>query len=159
MEYKEFRNAAYRHLVSCKQMLADVTNTQIQQDVKNRLCLEIYYLSGYILETMLSYAVCSSMNVEGDINKSKPFTTDSAEFKTHRLMQKYNYALNNGCIGLRNLCFFQTPHQNSDIQKLFTNWTVEYRYKKRENISQDLLVEYMNSIENIYEEIFKKYTI
>ena len=158
MEYKEFRNAAYRHLVSCKQMLSDVTNTQLQQDVKNRLCLEIYYLSGYVLETMLSYAVCSSMNVEGNVYKSRPFTTDSKEFKTHRLMQKYNYAIKNGCLGLKNLCFFQTQHQNKDIQKLFANWSVDYRYEKRENISQDLLVEYITSIENVYCEIFKKYT-
>lgn len=159
MEYKEFRNAAYRHLVSCKQMLSDVTDTQIKQDIKNRLCLEIYYLSGYVLETMLSYAVCSSMNVEGDISKSKPFTQDSAEFKTHRLKQKYNYAINNGCIGLRNLCFFQVPHKNKDIQSLFDKWKVDYRYEKKENISSDLLVEYINTIETIYQVIIKKYTI
>lgn len=158
MEYREFRNAAYRHLVSCKQMLSDVTNTSIRQDIKNRLCLEIYYISGYILETMLSYAVCSSMNVKGDINKSKPFKQDSAEFKTHRLMQKYTYAINNGCIGLRNLCFFQIPHQNKEIQELFTKWKVDYRYEKKENISPDLLEEYIDSIENIYQVIIKKYT-
>lgn len=158
MEYREFRNAAYRHLVSCKQMLSDVTNTSIRQDIKNRLCLEIYYISGYILETMLSYAVCSSMNVKGDINKSKPFKQDSAEFKTHRLMQKYTYAINNGCIGLRNLCFFQIPHQNKKIQELFTKWKVDYRYEKKENISPDLLEEYIDSIENIYQVIIKKYT-
>lgn len=106
MNYTQFREAAYRHLVSCKQLLNDAKDSTTKKDSKDRLCLEIYYLSGYILETMLSYAVCSSMNVNGDVNQSKPFKEDRTRFKVHNLNQKYNYALQNGCNGLRNICFF-----------------------------------------------------
>ena len=158
MEYIQFRNAAYRHLVSCKQLLKDTENSKARKDIKDKLYLEIYYLSGYILETMLSYAVCSSMNISGDVYQSKPFKEDAKLFKVHDLNQKYSYALQKGCNGLRNICFFQRKHPNADIQKLFSEWQVKYRYENRANPSPDILSKYLSSIEDVYQTILKKYT-
>lgn len=158
MNYIQFRKAAYRHLVSCKQLLNDAKDSTTKKDTKDRLCLEIYYLSGYILETMLSYAVCSSMNVNGDVNQSKPFKEDRTRFKVHDLNQKYNYALQNGCNGLRNICFFQKKHQDIVVQNLFDDWRVEYRYENRPNLSPEILSEYISSIESIYQTILINYT-
>ena len=92
MDYIQFRNAAYRHLVSCKQLLKDAKDSTTRKDIKDRLCLEIYYLGGYILESMLSYAVCSSMNISRDVYQSKPLKEDAKLFKVHDLKQKYSYA-------------------------------------------------------------------
>lgn len=158
MDYIQFRNAAFRHLVSCKQMLKDANDSTAKKDTKDRLCLEIYYLSGYILETLLSYAVCSSMNINGDIYQSKPFTDDKNKFKVHDLNQKYNYALQKGCNGLRNLCFFQKKHPDAKIQNLFLEWQVKYRYENRANLSPEVLSTYINSIEDVYKTILKNYT-
>lgn len=158
MDYIQFRNAAYRHLISCKKLLEDVNDSRINKDTKDRLCLEIYYLSGYILETMLSYAVCSSMNIKGDVYQSKPFKEDSKFFKVYNLNQKYNYALQKGCNGLRNICFFQKKHPNAIIQDLFSDWQVKFRYENRANLTPNVLSTYINSIEDVYKEILKNYT-
>ncbi len=158
MDYIQFRNAAHRHLVSCKQMLKDAQDARAKKDTKDRLCLEIYYLSGYILETMLSYAVCSSMDINGDIYQSIPFKADAKRFKVHDLNIKYNYALNKGCNGLRNICFFSKPHENDRIQELFANWDVKYRYENRRKLSPEILSTYISSIEEVYNIILKNYT-
>lgn len=158
MNYIQFRNAAYRHLVSCKQLLKDANDSTTKKDIKDRLCLEIYYLGGYILETMLSYAVCSSMNINGDIYQSKPFKEDAKKFKVHNLNLKYEYALQNGCNGLRNIRFFQEKHPDAVIQNLFSDWHVKYRYENRANLSPEILSKYISSIEEVYQTILKKYT-
>lgn len=158
MDYIQFKNAAYRHLVSCKQLLNDTKDSTTKKDTKDRLCLEIYYLSGYILEAMLSYAVCSSMNVKGDVYQSKPFKEDSTKFKVHDLNQKYSYALQNGCNGLRNICFFHKKHPETVIQNLFHDWHVKYRYENRANLSPEILTKYISSIEGVYQTILKNYT-
>lgn len=158
MNYIQFRNAAYRHLVSCKQLLKDANDSTTKKDIKDRLCLEIYYLGGYILEAMLSYAVCSSMNINGDIYQSKPFKEDAKKFKVHDLNQKYNYALQNGCYGLRDICFFKEKHPDAVIQNLFSDWHVKYRYENRANLSPEILSKYISSIEDVYQTILKKYT-
>lgn len=158
MDYIQFKNAAYRHLVSCKQLLNATKDSTTKKDTKDRLCLEIYYLSGYILEAMLSYAVCSSMNVKGDVYQSKPFKEDSTKFKVHDLNQKYSYALQNGCYGLRNICFFQKKHPETVIQNLFHDWHVKYRYENRANLSPEILTKYISSIEGVYQTILKNYT-
>lgn len=159
MEYKQFQNAAYRHLVSCNQLLEVAKKTKTKTDIVDKLCFEIYYLSGYILETMLSYAVCSAMNISGDIEESKPFKEDSRKFKVHNLRQKYEYALSTaGCNGLRGICFFQQQHSKKEIQKLFDDWDVKYRYEKKERISLEVISEYIKSVKEVYEVIFKNYT-
>lgn len=158
MDYTQFRNAAYRHLVSCKQLLNDAKDSTTRKDIKDRLCLEIYYLGGYILEAMLSYAVCSSMNISGDVYQSKPFKEDAKRFKVHDLKQKYSYALQKGCNGLRNICFFQKKHPNAIIQNLFSDWQVKYRYENRANLTPDILSTYLSSIEDVYQTILKNYT-
>lgn len=158
MDYIQFRNAAHRHLISCKQLLEDAKKSKTSKDTKDRLCLEVYYLSGYILETMLSYAVCSSMNVNGDVYQSRPFKEDAKLFKVHNLNQKYNYALQKGCNGLRNICFFQKKHPNVVIQNLFSDWHVKFRYENRAILSPEILSIYITAIENIYQTILKNYT-
>lgn len=158
MKYTQFRNAAYRHLISCKQLLKDTKDSTTRKDTKDRLCLEIYYLGGYILEAMLSYAVCSYMNISGDVYQSKPFKEDARLFKVHDLNQKYSYALKNGCFGLRNICFFQKKHPDAIVQKLFSDWHVKYRYEPRANLSPEVLSTYISSIENVYQTILKNYT-
>lgn len=158
MDYLQFRNAAYRHLISCKHLLEDAKDLKTSKDTKDRLCLEVYYLSGYIIETILSYAVCSSMNVNGDVYQSKPFKEDAKLFKVHNLNQKYTYALKIGCNGLRNICFFQKKHPDTIIQNLFSDWHVKYRYENRAILSTDILSKYISSIEGIYQTILKNYT-
>ena len=158
MEYVQFKNAAYRHLVSCKQLLNDTKSSTMKKDIKDRLCLEIYYLCGYIIETMLSYAVCSSLNVKGDVYQSRPFKEEARFFKVHDLNQKYNYALQKGCYGLRDICFFHKKHPDAVVQNLFDDWSVKYRYENRTNISPEIISKYIDSIEKIYQKILISYT-
>lgn len=108
MRYSQFRESAYRHLLACKQMIKDVSEGNIKGADKNKIYQEVYYLSGYIVESLLSYSLCSFLKIEGDCMKSEPFTKDSKKFKTHDLQQKFRYASEKGSTGISELCFLAT---------------------------------------------------
>lgn len=159
MQYSQFRESAYRHLIVCKQMIKDVSERNIKGAVKNKIYQEVYYLSGYIVESLLSYSLCSFLKIDGDCMKSDPFTKDSKKFKTHDLQQKFRYASEKGCTGISDLCFLATPHHNNKIQELFNNWDVKYRYESANGLNDTLLSDYVKELEKMYNTIIIKYPL
>jgi len=158
MQYQEYQKSALRHLVTCKQLLSDVERDDVNTDTGHKLIQEAYYLSGYVLEALLSFSVCSYMHVTGDCMKSIPFTSEQKQFKTHDLTQKYRYAKGKGLTVLKDLCFFAKPHKNRDLQKLFTNWDVKYRYETNVLVNKKNLTDFIGEIDNIYKFILKNFT-
>ena len=87
MKFTEYYHSALRHLETCQLMfekLSTIDNNKPLFAKKQRLKLDIYYLSGYIVETMLSYAFFANIkwNKNVDIDKCSLYTKD---FKTHKL--------------------------------------------------------------------------
>lgn len=153
MEYKQFRESAYRHLTVCIQLLDDYGSVK-----DKRLISEVYYLSGYILEAMISYALCSAKMVKGDCMRSQYFTDDANKFKIHKLKPKWEYAKSKGCNGLKDLIFFSKNHSNNEVQKLFDDWDVKFRYENHPQAKEPIIKEYLQQIKLIYETINKQYT-
>ncbi len=157
--HTQFKDSAYRHLVACKQMLKDSKSPQCKSGDKKYLESEAYYLSGYIVELMLSYSVCSYLKIHQNCEDSDPFTKDKNRFKIHNLKLKYQYALDKGCLGLRGLVLLSRIHENDDVQKLFDNWDITYRYVPSNNLPFQSLNTYIDVLENLYQTILKKYPI
>lgn len=158
MLYIEFKKSAHRHLVCCKRLIEDTNRKGVNAEEKHKLISEAYYLSGYVLEAMLSYSVCSFLNITGDCMQSKPFTVDKNKFMTHDLTQKYRYACGIGLTHLMKLKFFSNKHPNNHLQEMFAKWNVRFRYETCNLVSKDNMSLYINEIEEIYQCIIKLYS-
>lgn len=71
-EYKDYKTAAQRHLMTCQYMVECLTlpdNTlhkPLSSSYKSYLLKNIYYLSGYTIESIINYAIYEC------VNESKP---------------------------------------------------------------------------------------
>jgi hypothetical protein len=127
MQYKEFRTAAHRHLISCEKMCEKLS--QITNPIEKRgLIAEIYYLSGYIVETLLSYAIFSVASRDIQRKPIELHPDYENGFKTHDFQAKIHFALTHGC-NFNGLLFISERHSNKRIRKMFNEWKVEMRYQ------------------------------
>lgn len=155
MDYRQFLRAAERHLLTCKQLLSKY-DLIVNSCEKTYLLAEVYYLSGYILETGLSYAFFSHICYSGDVYNSSHLNTTS--FKTHDLVKKYQYLLRSSCV-IPDLVFISLPHNNYALQTLFLSWSVNYRYEQYPGLTKTILAEYISAIETGLNLIRTKYPL
>jgi hypothetical protein len=154
MQTKDYVISANRHLCVCKTLLNTITSAT-PADKKCQILCEIYYISGYIIESMLSYAVLSHFRVQGDVMDSEHLKNNS--FKTHNLQKKVQYALEKKC-NIKGITLL-TQKGKYTQQELFRNWNVKYRYEKYCVLEKEKLNEYINTTENIYKQILSKYPL
>ena len=114
MIQKEFYRASLRHLSSCKALLEKMSKCDLSE--KSGYISEIYYLSGYIIETILSWAIFEQANYKGDILKSKIY--NDGYFKTHCLISKSNFALDKYGCNLRGVIFIDQKHADKNLQNI-----------------------------------------
>lgn len=162
MYYKEFRNAAHRHLLSCEKMcekLKQITNSNEKRD----LIAEIYYLSGYIVETLLSYAVFSvaGRNVQNRPVEEHPDYENG--FKTHNFQAKIYFAITHGC-SFNGVPFIGERHPSNNLRKLFNAWNVDMRYQhysKFQQVPNDLdetmICSYIEELNRLEKHFNQKY--
>ena len=159
MIQKEFYRASLRHLSSCKALLEKIS-TCASCD-KSAYILEVCYLSGYIIETILSWAIFEQANYKGDILKSEIY--NDSFFKTHCLMSKSNIALKKYGCNLRGVIFIDQKHADKNLQNMYSKWTVDLRYQNYKDIHKDLSIDenainiYLKEVENVMNLIIKKY--
>ena len=135
--------SAERHLQICKQLLVDYDSLSDAKR-KSYLIAEVYYLSGYILESSLSYAFFSHIRYSGDIYLSEHYKNNG--FKTHDIRAKYHYMNKQSCF-IHDLVFVSRAHTSKELQNLFNDWNVNYRYEHYSNLDKTLIISYINEIE------------
>jgi hypothetical protein len=118
-------------------------DTIVDSQKKAYILSEVYYLSGYILETGLSYAFFSHIRYTGDIYSSVHYSNKG--FKTHNTNIKYQYLLNNNCV-ISDLVFVSSSHKTKALQKLYNEWDVKYRYEHYSNLNKNLLNTYISEL-------------
>ena len=78
MRYTEYLNCAFKHLKGCEAMLASYTEDQLRDP---HFYLDLYYLSGYIIESLVVYSAYKlhGWRVQDDIKTkfSIQFTTNT----------------------------------------------------------------------------------
>lgn len=158
MLYYEYRRAAERHLSTCQHLLNSTTDRNPNCD---HIFQDVYYLSGYIIETLLSYAFFRS------INWSKKQPIEECEyynqsFKTHKINLKIQY-LKRHHVDLQGLSLVDKESFIPTHMKLMNNWSEVVRYRNSKDIDNKLeinkviLVKYIDEIKHLKQELLQKY--
>ncbi len=153
MDYRQYLRSAERHLQTCRQLLVKY-NSVSDANSKSYLLDEVYYLSGYILESSLIYAFFNHIRYTSDIYLSEHYYINC--FMTHRIQTKYLYMTQRSCV-IRDLIFVSRSHTSKVLQDLFNNWDVKYRYEHYPRLDKTLLDDYINELENGLKKIKKLY--
>lgn len=156
MVTRDFVLSARRHLLVCKVLLNHYSANGTSADAKHNIADEICYLSGYVIETMLSYVLCNKMGVTGEVLDSEHFQTRA--FKTHDLNAKVLYLRKYNCN--INGVIFISRKASKNIQHLYNNWSVSFRYEKCSSLRQTAdLNQYVSNLSQFIEEILSKYPL
>ncbi|MFC0320224.1 hypothetical protein [Olivibacter oleidegradans] len=156
MHHIEYRKAAARHLTTCQHLLKDIKDQKA--DKKNKLLLNIYYLSGYVIETALSYAFFSHIKHTGHVEEC---TYYKEGFKTHTFDVKVQYILKvNG--DLSSLPFVRQQLPDRKLNLLYKSWKTDFRYcyndqLRESDLTEDLIYKYLYNIEIFLETILKRF--
>lgn len=161
MDYREFKKAAHRHLISCQKMCEALANANASE-MKNALVSDIYYLSGYVVETLLSYAFFCSCDQK---TREKPIE-DHPEyekgFKTHNFQSKISFVKKHQC-NLDGFDFISQSHPNKKYMNLFNSWQVELRYTSLSglglkcSIDEQIITGYVEALKKLESQILRKY--
>ncbi|EKA97137.1 hypothetical protein HMPREF1310_02282 [Proteus mirabilis WGLW4] len=129
MKYRDYLLSAKRHSHACKilQEKIDITdNTPINDDDKNYLALNLYYLSGYIIECSLKFKIFESFGFEHDLDITKD-TCSTKGINYNKKIKTHNF--------IKLLEYLQTKvpdiSYSSDIEEindLLSKWQPELRY-------------------------------
>ena len=92
MVRRDFYRAASRHLSACSFLLSILKNIN-SKDERKTILLEVYYLSGYVIETLISYAIFKFVGCKEN-DKIEEHRIYTPAFKKHRFSEKLAFAAN-----------------------------------------------------------------
>ncbi|MCB5260776.1 MAG: hypothetical protein LHW48_09975 [Candidatus Cloacimonetes bacterium] len=155
MHHDSYLSTAKRHLHVCQLMLSNWVPSNSSENYKSSV---IYYLSGYIFEGIVNYAVCSIVNWTGKsvyqldtplvVFKKRSYSDNRLELHRH----KYSETIE--------LIYTHNPQLETKVnnlfvkygsKRLFNSWSSSYRYKKFDqwnNIND--VVNYLNFCSDFY---------
>lgn len=121
MTYPEFKNASKKHLLSCE-CLIFLLNDSCEKKEKYILST-IYYLTGYIIETILKFTIYSAIG----FNKNeciKKLNRNGLTYKDNIMIHNLNKLKRE--VETRHISRLTDFNIN---KKLFNNWSSEFRYE------------------------------
>lgn len=166
MLYKEYYKSALRHLDVCKIMLEKLSSMDKKPNLnsmRERLLLDIYYLSGYVIETMISYShfVCLGWKENDNI---ETYSLYGKGFKTHDLSAKITFAVLKARCDFSGITLLGIDIKNDIKRKMFHEWSEKVRYQ-HSKISSKLvfnendLESYLGDIEKMFNQLKNKYFV
>ena len=142
MYYPEFKKASKKHLQSCECLLNNL-NLNCSYN-KSYILTTIFYLSGYILETIMKFSIYSSINYKRN-KKITELTTHGLSYKDnikiHDLKKLKRTVYEKGITRLPNF---------DNNQVLFSAWNSEIRYIEKINYSEQEIINFFNFAKNTY---------
>lgn len=156
MDYKEYKKAADRHLFTCQKLMHILPVTPVHR--RKELLLNAYYLSGYVIESALSYAFFSQIRHKGPVEDNEDYRNG---FKSHSFDTKIHY-IQKSRGDLSSLPFITIQPANMALRLLFRRWSTDFRYcysdhVKNEQITEEILRAYLIQIEQFLIIILKRY--
>lgn len=144
----EFRKSAERHFDVCENMLEKfVKSDDFALAKKQKIILEIYYLSGYIIECTLKFVLFSQLRYKLNQNV---YDYKDKDWKNHDF-HKLTTILNELNVKFsQDIPILGSKHGISKgVLKLYSEWSTDYRYISKV-IEIDLQIELVeNYLENI----------
>ena len=130
MVYKEYLNSARKHLFTCNVIFEKLEDKKPQiKAIKTSLLLNLYYLSGYIIECIVKWAIFELIAYPKDQDVKKLDKKDLSFNKNIRFHKFDRYTQH-----LIRLSSLSIPliHSERDIKKevvrLYREWDVDIRY-------------------------------
>lgn len=166
MLFTEYYHSALRHLDVCNLMLNTLSSMKDKSHLNNkrqRLMLDIYYLSGYIIETMISYSCFVSMGWRKTIN-IETYSLYDKGFKTHKLSAKITFATSKAHCNFSGIILLGIRIQNDIEKKMFNEWSEVVRYQTPKKCSkldftEEDLRNYLKDINIMFNQITNKYYV
>ena len=178
MIYTEYAKAAERHLETCTQLVhvleeqyqkKEVGSTLSNRELKEKLELlsNLYYLSGYIIECVYSYALCKEIGLSIALSNQIPATglhgvcwhynQINRTSKTHAIYRQ------NHKMSKLEMDYFSTRYNitsipilggndmiSHDAQILFDNWSASVRYTISHPLDYANVFDFFWECEKIY---------
>ncbi|MCK5523380.1 MAG: hypothetical protein KAI83_09635 [Thiomargarita sp.] len=146
MNDKKYRAAAKRHLETCEYMLDYLDQISYADSYsKENILVDIYYLSGYVIECIVSYAI-------GELELSQSKITETR--KIHNFQNNDMYFL------CRNKPELEMPIEslikNSGVQDLYKYWNPKIRYDNMNNLRERDIKKIVELSKSIYQVINKE---
>jgi hypothetical protein len=163
MKYTEFKKSAKRHLDTCSHLTKTLnsvqthasTTTHTRQEYQNNLLLNVYYLSGYVIECILKYTFFQSIHYDQrkDVEELDQHDCDRTfnDLKTHRfdeliaLVEKYDKHLPSDIPILR-------QRSTKEVERMFKSWDPAQRYISS-GIDKTVLEEYLSVVGQIHSKL------
>lgn len=164
MQYKEYYQSASRHLYVCKTMmdtLDSMANKAHLTAKRQQLKLDIYYLSGYIIETMISYTFFVSINWQRN-ERVETCEHYNNGFKTHKLPLKITFAISKAHCDYSGVSLLGVRIKDLKEQQMFNEWSEVVRYQNPKTYSnldftETDLRKYLADIELMFNQLTKKF--
>ena len=141
-KYPEFKRASKKHLVACECLIESLENECKQKE--KHILTTIYYLTGYIFETILKFSLYASVSFDKneDISKlnSHGLTFDN-DIKIHNLTKLKRV------IEAKNITSF---HEYENNKNLFSTWNSEIRYDEKTKFSKEEILSFFEFAKNTY---------
>lgn len=166
MLFNEYYYSAFRHLDVCNMMLEKLSTMNGKVNLESnrkRLMLDIYYLSGYVIETMISYSHFVSLGWEKNIN-IETYSKYNKGFKTHNLSSKLMFAVSNAHCDYSGVVLLGVPSSNVIQKRMFKEWSEKVRYQNPKTSSnldfnEDDLRKYLSDINQMFKQLRIKYFV
>ena len=141
-KYSEFKRASKKHLITCECLISSLENECIQKE--QHILSTIYYLTGYIFETILKFSLYLSVNFDKnkDISKlNSNSITYNENIKTHSLIKLKRDVESKNIISLL---------QYKENKKIFSDWNSELRYDEKTLFSKNEILSFFNFAKDTY---------
>lgn len=161
MEYQEYKRSAERHLNTCERLLQSLKDCSSHSEKQNILS-NIYYLSGYVIESSLSYLFFAANDYDGEIENSDDYKTGG--FKTHLFQRKIDYIhAKIGSRYLKDIPMISNKSCSKDLLTLYNSWKPDFRYTdksskvtKKKHLNESVLKSYINTIKIVNNKLISR---
>ncbi len=149
MKYPEFKDSALKHLKTCQCLILNIKHCEKN---KKYILPSIYYLSGYILKTILKYEIFHSINYD----KKKDIENLNQENMKFRDIKIHNLSILKRILETK--ARSSTRLENYEQNKVFfEKWEHQIRYKKSKDIIEEEVYKFFEfSKKNFYNITFRR---
>ncbi|MDE6091080.1 MAG: hypothetical protein K2G41_10295 [Duncaniella sp.] len=144
MKIADYRDAANKHFQTCTYIIKNTTGKYCGD--KMLLHSNVYYLSGYVVECLLKYAILQQKHASKNVSKE--------------CLEQYNLISHDLCKLFQNAIQILPDLQPKNMPDAFRNWHVEIRYESygSHKVHLETIDSWMtNFIKPLRQSIIKKY--
>lgn len=162
MVYEDYKTASIRHLRTCQhlcQNLGQVQNTQ----VKKHILANIYYLSGYVIECIINYAIYDlvSYSKTEDVKQLNESSHQISFYKpkkkgwyqiNHHKFQENSQFLVSQLPAISQIPFIDwsnKPEKYRSVERLYEKWQSNARYEDHQFTEQQVKL-FVQLVEEIH---------